>query len=83
VLELGGAIADVLGVSFSPRFAPPRAGDIYRSVGDPSKAKSELGFEAQTDLRAGLAATLVGDELTGARRQDAARSDAGALAAFR
>jgi UDP-glucose 4-epimerase len=83
VLELGAAIAEVLGVSFAPRFAPPRPGDIYRSVGDPSRAKSGLGFEAQTDIRAGLAATLESGEFTGTPERDAVHSGAGALAAYR
>ncbi|MEW5828519.1 MAG: SDR family oxidoreductase [Chloroflexota bacterium] len=39
-------------------FAPPRPGDIYRSVGDPAKAARLLGFEAQTSLAEGLADTV-------------------------
>jgi nucleoside-diphosphate-sugar epimerase len=35
-------------------FAPPRAGDLYRSIGSPQKAKDVMGFEAQVSLAAGL-----------------------------
>jgi UDP-glucose 4-epimerase len=34
--------------------AAPRAGDIYRSVGSPQKAASEIGFRAQVSLVDGL-----------------------------
>lgn len=39
-------------------FDTPRAGDIYRSVGNPAKAVSILGFRAETSLADGLASTL-------------------------
>ena len=35
-------------------FAPPRAGDLYRSVGSKQKAKNIIGFEAQVSLEDGL-----------------------------
>lgn len=38
----------------APQFAPPRAGDIYRSVGNPQKAANLLGFKTQTSLAEGL-----------------------------
>ena len=41
-----------------PLFTEPRSGDIYRSVGDPAKAKGLLGFEAQASLSSGLKATV-------------------------
>jgi UDP-glucose 4-epimerase len=40
------------------RFEPPRPGDIYRSVGDPGKARTGFGFEAQCPLAEGLAKTV-------------------------
>jgi UDP-glucose 4-epimerase len=40
------------------RFAAPRPGDIYRSVGNPKKAKQVLHFHAGTSLSAGLRQTL-------------------------
>jgi UDP-N-acetylglucosamine/UDP-N-acetyl-alpha-D-glucosaminouronate 4-epimerase len=39
-------------------FAPPRPGDIYRSVGSPDKAERLLGFHAATPLAEGLKQTL-------------------------
>ena len=41
-----------------PLFTEPRSGDIYRSVGDPAKAKGLLGFETQASLSSGLKATV-------------------------
>ena len=38
-----------------PRHAPARAGDIRHSAGDASRAKAELGFEAEWTVEAGLA----------------------------
>lgn len=35
-------------------FAPPRAGDLYRSVGSPQKALDVMGFKAQVSLADGL-----------------------------
>jgi len=35
-------------------FAPPRPGDLYRSVGSKQKAKDVMGFEAQVSLEDGL-----------------------------
>jgi len=35
-------------------FAPPRAGDLYRSVGSPQKAADVMGFQAQVSLADGL-----------------------------
>jgi UDP-glucose 4-epimerase len=42
----------------SPIFSEPRPGDIYRSAGNPGRAQSELGFQAQTSLADGLKATV-------------------------
>lgn len=41
-----------------PIFAPPRPGDIYRSVGSPARAARLLGFRAQTPLDEGLRQTV-------------------------
>lgn len=40
------------------RFAAPRPGDIYRSVGDPRRAATELGFRATVSLDEGLRQTV-------------------------
>jgi UDP-glucose 4-epimerase len=39
-------------------FAAPRAGDLYRSIGSPQKAKEVIGFEAQVSLEDGLKETV-------------------------
>jgi nucleoside-diphosphate-sugar epimerase len=41
-----------------PQYAPPRPGDIYRSVGDSQRAAATLGFRAQTRLADGLRQTM-------------------------
>jgi UDP-glucose 4-epimerase len=41
-----------------PQFAPPRAGDIYRSVGSPEKAAEVIGFRAEVSLVEGLQETI-------------------------
>jgi len=55
-------LLDVLYILFpnSPRpvFAPPRAGDIYKSLGSPAYAGNTIGFKAQTSLADGLKETV-------------------------
>ena len=41
-----------------PVFAEPRAGDIYRSLGNPQKAADLIGFRAQVSLVDGLKETV-------------------------
>ena len=41
-----------------PQFVAPRAGDIYRSVGSPQKARDILGFQAEVTLAEGLKETI-------------------------
>ncbi len=57
VLELAEACSRVAGASVRLEHAPPRPGELQRSVLDPSRAERELGFRAQTPLHEGLAAT--------------------------
>ena len=54
ILNLVESLADVFPDAPKPVFGPPRAGDIYRSVGSAQKAKETFGFEAQTDLMDGM-----------------------------
>lgn len=44
--------------SAAPQYAPTRAGDIYRSLGNPAKAANSIGFRAQTSLAEGLQAVV-------------------------
>jgi UDP-glucose 4-epimerase len=57
VLELAAACGRVAGVELDPVFAPPRLGELQRSVLDPTVAERELRFRAATDLETGLAHT--------------------------
>ncbi len=41
-----------------PKFAEPRTGDIYKSLGNPEKAERVTGFKAQTTLAEGLKAAV-------------------------
>ncbi|MHA6629043.1 NAD-dependent epimerase/dehydratase family protein [Pseudonocardia sichuanensis] len=61
VLALTAAVAAAAGVdpaAFAPEFRPARAGEVLRSCLDVSRARTELGLPAPTDLTAGLRATL-------------------------
>ena len=41
-----------------PIYQVPREGDIYRSVGDPARARNELDFQARVEMIDGLAETI-------------------------
>jgi UDP-glucose 4-epimerase len=57
VLDLYARIERASGVRREPEFAPPRAGELQRSVLDPSLAKRELDWEPRHSLDDGLAET--------------------------
>jgi UDP-glucose 4-epimerase len=50
-------LLDGLGCDLAPKFEPARAGELLRSVLDPSKAQRLYGWRAQMPLVEGLAAT--------------------------
>lgn len=58
VIDLVETLMDFFPNAPAPEFAPPRAGDIYRSLGNPAKAEKILGFKAQTSLEDGLRAVV-------------------------
>ncbi len=58
ILRLAMEINDLAGSTTPLHFAPGRAGDIRRSVGDTETARSELKFVAKMPLRKGLDITL-------------------------
>lgn len=64
VLELGRAISTATGALFDPEFAPPRLGEIRRTVVDPRVAESELGWRAATTLSTGTESTLAAGPTT-------------------
>jgi UDP-glucose 4-epimerase len=60
VLELARIIRAVAGSASPIVHRDARAGDIRRSLGDPSRATAELGVAAGTGIEAGLRVTLAG-----------------------
>jgi UDP-glucose 4-epimerase len=58
VIDLLQALAEILNCPLQVEHDAPRAGDIYRSLGDPSKAARLLGFAPETTLRDGLASAV-------------------------
>ena len=58
LLDLLEVLYEFFPAAPATEFAAPRAGDIYRSVGSPRKAKDILGFEAQVSLEEGLKEAL-------------------------
>jgi UDP-glucose 4-epimerase len=58
ILEALKELEPEAAAAFEPDFAPGRLGEIERSCLEVSRARQELGFEAQTSLRDGLRATL-------------------------
>ena len=55
VLELAKAVVALTGRSMSPRFAPPRPGDVKHSLADISAARDRLGFRPAVAFDEGLA----------------------------
>jgi len=58
LLQLIATLGEILGIEPSVRHEPARPGDIRISLGRPDLAVRELGIEARTSLKDGLAATL-------------------------
>jgi len=57
VKDLANTVIGLFGASSKVAHGPPRDGDIKKSVCNPTKAKTKLGFEAKTNVQDGLAAT--------------------------
>lgn len=58
VLRLVALLNQALGAALEPEFAPPRAGEIRRSAGDPRRAQSILGWRPTVGLAEGLSRLL-------------------------
>ena len=58
LLDLLDVMYELLPNSPPHEFAPPRPGDIYRSVGSPQKAAAQIGFRAEVSLVDSLMETL-------------------------
>jgi nucleoside-diphosphate-sugar epimerase len=54
ILDLLNILLEINNINLQPEFAAERPGDIYRSLGDPGKAKKVLGFEQSIGLVQGL-----------------------------
>jgi UDP-glucose 4-epimerase len=54
VLQLVALLNQALGTHLEPEFAPPRAGEIRRSAGDPRRAQAVLGWRPTVGLMEGL-----------------------------
>ncbi len=57
VVELFTLCCRVAGVEVEPEFAPPRPGELQRSVLDRTRSGRELGWQPERDLEAGLRET--------------------------
>ena len=58
LLDLLEVLYDLFPNAPQHEFVPPRAGDIYRSVGSPQKAANDIGFRTQVSLADGLSETV-------------------------
>ncbi len=58
LLDLLEELSEISPQAPQVHFAPPRAGDIYRSLGSPDLAVRLLGFRPQTGLHEGLKQTI-------------------------
>ena len=58
IAEMHEKISEMMGVSSEREYLPLPEGNIIYSCGDPSLAKSELGFEAKIGLEEGLKKTI-------------------------
>jgi UDP-glucose 4-epimerase len=54
LLELIGALNEMLGTHVEPVFEPPRAGDVRESMADITRARQWLGYEPPVAFREGL-----------------------------
>ena len=60
LLDLLAAIAAATGDGVSPRFGPPRVGDIKHSVADVALAQARLGYTSEIPFAQGIAWTVDG-----------------------
>ncbi|OGB90538.1 hypothetical protein A2625_03215 [candidate division WOR-1 bacterium RIFCSPHIGHO2_01_FULL_53_15] len=58
VNELFAVLKELMGFKKDAVYAPPRAGELFRSVLDCGKAAKVLGWRAKTNIRQGLIKTL-------------------------
>lgn len=56
--QLYRSLTELIGCAAEPQYGPVRAGDVRHSLADVTRAQTALGFDAQTDIRTGLARIL-------------------------
>src|SRR4051812_7965325 len=58
LLDILNVLSELLGVTPTPKFVEPRAGDVRHSQADPSAAARDLGFRTEVGLADGLRQTV-------------------------
>ena len=58
LLDLVGALNELLGTNFEPEFEPQQRGDVRHSLASIEKAKRLLGYEPLVPVREGLRQTV-------------------------
>jgi nucleoside-diphosphate-sugar epimerase len=58
ILDILNTLRTIIPETPEPTYGPSRPGDIYRSVGDPSRAERILQFKPRTELDEGLRQTV-------------------------
>ena len=54
LLDVLASLSCIVGREVTPRFEPPRTGDIRHSLADISRAREVLGYTAPVDFEEGL-----------------------------
>jgi UDP-glucose 4-epimerase len=58
LLDILTALSRIFERECAPQFTEPRAGDVYRSLGDPTAAARDLGFRCEVPFEDGLRRTV-------------------------
>ncbi len=58
VLQLVEALNKIMGKNIQPKFLPVRAGDVFRTLADISKAEEKIGFKPLVNFEDGLKKTV-------------------------
>jgi len=56
--ELVDELKSIMGVDVTPKYDPPRQGDIKHSYADVDRAKDDLGYDPKVDFKSGLHKTV-------------------------
>lgn len=58
VLQLAETLNKIMGKNIQPKFLPVRAGDVFRTLADISKAEEKIGFKPLVNFEDGLRKTV-------------------------